>query len=293
MAPPVRFGAVGSGGLDELVQSMKRLFIALLMAAALPVMGQGPMADWWARNARPVASVAAWTPAQINTYLWLDAADSSKVSTTPNNTVSQWTDKSTNGCNFYQPTGEAQPAYGSVTINGKSVITFDGANDTLTNKMLRVQPFWTFAIYRVINAWNAADADVFHSYGGSFVLRPWWSGSGTPWIAYAGQYPPEVQGNGSKAPIGTNVWATYWNGAGSTNYFNAVAGDTGNAGAYGFSGATLLGKGTVFLKFDLAELIATPPLSAGDRQKIEGYVCWKWGIQTSLPTNHPYYSAAP
>jgi hypothetical protein len=34
-------------------------------------------------------------------------------------------------------------------------------------------------------------------------------------------------------------------------------------------------------------------LSTTNRQKIEGYLAWKWGIQTSLPSNHPYYSAAP
>ena len=30
-----------------------------------------------------------------------------------------------------------------------------------------------------------------------------------------------------------------------------------------------------------------------DRQKIEGYLAWKWGLQTSLPVGHPYKSAAP
>jgi hypothetical protein len=34
-------------------------------------------------------------------------------------------------------------------------------------------------------------------------------------------------------------------------------------------------------------------LSTTDRQKVEGYLAWKWGIQTSLPSSHPYYSSAP
>jgi hypothetical protein len=33
--------------------------------------------------------------------------------------------------------------------------------------------------------------------------------------------------------------------------------------------------------------------SATDRQKIEGYLAWKWGIQASLPAAHPYRNAAP
>jgi hypothetical protein len=34
-------------------------------------------------------------------------------------------------------------------------------------------------------------------------------------------------------------------------------------------------------------------LSDANRQKIEGYLAWKWGLQASLPGGHPYASAAP
>jgi hypothetical protein len=34
-------------------------------------------------------------------------------------------------------------------------------------------------------------------------------------------------------------------------------------------------------------------LATTDRNKIEGYLAWKWGIQSSLPSNHPYKTAAP
>ena len=34
-------------------------------------------------------------------------------------------------------------------------------------------------------------------------------------------------------------------------------------------------------------------LSLLDRQKIQGYLAWKWGFQSKLPVNHPYYSATP
>jgi hypothetical protein len=30
-----------------------------------------------------------------------------------------------------------------------------------------------------------------------------------------------------------------------------------------------------------------------DYQRVEGYLAWKWGIQSNLPTYHPYYSNAP
>ena len=30
-----------------------------------------------------------------------------------------------------------------------------------------------------------------------------------------------------------------------------------------------------------------------DRQRVEGYLAWKWGVKGNLPVNHPYYSVAP
>jgi hypothetical protein len=31
-------------------------------------------------------------------------------------------------------------------------------------------------------------------------------------------------------------------------------------------------------------------LTKSQYQLIEGYLAWKWGLNTSLPTNHPYYT---
>lgn len=38
---------------------------------------------------------------------------------------------------------------------------------------------------------------------------------------------------------------------------------------------------------------ATGDLATSDRQKIEGWIAWKWGVQTQLPATHPYYSSPP
>ena len=40
-------------------------------------------------------------------------------------------------------------------------------------------------------------------------------------------------------------------------------------------------------------IICNANLSIEDRQKLEGYLAWKWGLQASLPSDHPYKSAAP
>lgn len=51
-----------------------------------------------------------------------------------------------------------------------------------------------------------------------------------------------------------------------------------------------------FLTGNIAEIISyTRGTNMVDleRQKIEGYLAWKWGIQSRLPTSHSYYNGAP
>lgn len=44
-----------------------------------------------------------------------------------------------------------------------------------------------------------------------------------------------------------------------------------------------------FFEGDLAEIIVfNLVLSTAQRQQVEGYLAWKWGIQASLPSTHPY-----
>jgi len=34
-------------------------------------------------------------------------------------------------------------------------------------------------------------------------------------------------------------------------------------------------------------------LEEADRQKVEGYLAWKWGLNSNLPNNHPYFTKSP
>jgi hypothetical protein len=45
---------------------------------------------------------------------------------------------------------------------------------------------------------------------------------------------------------------------------------------------------------NFCELIIVPSLLANeDRQIVDGYTHWKWGLQANLPADHPYKDAAP
>ena len=80
----------------------------------------------------PYAFAVPWTPANITTAMWLDAADATTI-TLNGSTVSQWNDKSGNARNASQATAAAQPSYVSGGLNNLNVIRFDGSNDVLTH----------------------------------------------------------------------------------------------------------------------------------------------------------------
>jgi hypothetical protein len=53
------------------------------------------------------------------------------------------------------------------------------------------------------------------------------------------------------------------------------------------------GAGEVFNGNFYDVLVYSTALTTTQRQDVEGYLAWKWGIQTTLPSNHPYRNSAP
>ena len=88
-----------------------------------------------------------------------------------------------------------------------------------------------------------------------------------------------------------------WLGHTDTKKFsiNGTLEDTGDTYGSGDLTATDMGRGQFSPTWDggVAEVIIVPTLSTDDRQRLEGYLAWKWGLQGSLPGGHPYESAAP
>lgn len=63
---------------------------------------------------------------------WWDAADSSSLTLDGSGNVSSWADKSGNGVTASQGTANNRPRPTAAALNGKQVLTFDGANDALS-----------------------------------------------------------------------------------------------------------------------------------------------------------------
>lgn len=108
------------------------------------------------RLLRPLASGAAFTPATLSgLFGWYDASDAATV--TVETGVKDWASKGGTAPTASQTTTNNQPAYGSVTLNGKSTITFDGVNDFLRTAAFTLpQPYSIFSVWRYEVAYASA-----------------------------------------------------------------------------------------------------------------------------------------
>jgi hypothetical protein len=238
-----------------------------------------------------------WTPSAITTALWYDAADASTVTIATG--VSQWNDKSGNSRNATQSTGANQPLVISNALNGKSVVRFDGSNDTL-NYDGTFLANTSYTIHAVVTRRSSKSTNFF--MGGTDnntnknLLLGWENNTTFRFAQYANDIDAAVAGY--TTPV-TDLWGVGLNtSVGRFIFRNGTSASTNatTTSLISYTGA-LLGAfmaTSTYYDGDIAELVATTTvLSTTDRQKMEGYLAWKWGLVSSLPADHPYKNAAP
>lgn len=105
-------------------------------------------------NPKSIAGLEAWYAA--------DVASSITIATG----VQQWSDLSGKGRHLTQAVTNNQPAYNSVTLNGKPTVTFDGNNDSLlvTGFSVPLPAAW-FAVFRWESAYTSGSPRVFEHGG--------------------------------------------------------------------------------------------------------------------------------
>lgn len=237
-----------------------------------------------------------WTPAQLATALWLDAADASTI-TLNGSTVSQWSDKSGNGRNAVMATAVNQPTYVSSGINGKPTLAFDGASRT----MVYDGTFLANTDYTVTAVHYRSDPKDFNWFFGGETLgtnQNFLMGYEASTKLRWGQFGNDVDTFGQTyvAGLPSTVVARQSGADGKSTFLNGVAGgvsaNTENLTSYaGANIGSFLGN---FFVGGMAEIVmTTSALSINDRQKLEGYLAWKWGMQANLPADHPYKLLPP
>lgn len=235
-------------------------------------------------NVRNVVG-GAWTPAEIEGLaLWLDADDASTI-TLNGSTVSQWSDKSGNARNATQDTAASQPTYNATGFNGKPTLTWDGTDDVF--QILMSLPETDLNLFAVADPNGVAQNSYIMDIA---VVRRVFSTSGQ---IFSGSWNPAV------GPITTGGQRIYGFTTGPANqivYSDGTAVSTlaaVPAAVVEDSFPIGLGNrnaGTGFgLNGEMSEFVfVSGTLSDADRQKLEGYLAWKWGLAANLPPDHPY-----
>jgi hypothetical protein len=225
--------------------------------------------------------------------LWLDATDASTLSLS-GTTVTQWRDKSSNGYT-------ANASMGTVTsstnlINGMNSIYFPSGSSLLGSVVNTSNAMSMFCVARGIDNITTA-------------VRGYWFFAGPQTFAlfHHPLYPSTHYYFSVANTNGEVVWASVqanWSNASVNACLPQIGLASYNGNTYSNAGIALpsgpystylggAGRGDV-IGFTMGELIVcNGSVSDSQRQSIEGYLAWKWGLQASLPGNHLYKSAAP
>ena len=269
-----------------------------------------------------------FSPLTISPFcqVWLDAADTTTV-TTVSDRVSYWADKSPNRFDVSQTTAANRPVYTSgqyVTFSNSNVLNWVNTNNILNGVLSN------YAIFMVFNPISASNVFLDKTQGGNrfnTLSSGIWQGptTGGVFISTSGFAPSNAlvwTNNVSNLASSPPVWTTqsYTQNTPqiaclsvSTVGANiSFATWTSNGYTLGSNGTSLVqtlcnnGNGIVSIgpqltsglasntNFNLHELIIySSALNDSQRQAVEGYLAWKWNLQSSLAPSNDYYSNAP
>ncbi len=263
-----------------------------------------------------------WTPSQLTSEVWYDAADATTITLNGSN-VSQWNDKSGNNRNAIQATTSSQPLFVNNVSNGLPALQTDGG-DTLVigNRLGLFQNVGDATMVIVVKYTTATyltnSTSVFVSTGTSafssrFNLSPSPSTDTTRLGILGRRNDADAVAILNSTTTRASVLNSVTIQIGNANYSSALAnhftngtqdltnavfltvGNTSNtipltAELFGVSGAfNNLPSGCQLFEV----LMFNSTLSTIDRQKLEGYLAWKWGTAASLPVGHPYKNSPP
>ena len=235
----------------------------------------------------------SFSPLVLHPALWLDASSpdtllNGTAMATPDQAISQWSDKSGNGRHATQSTGVNQPLRKTAIQNGRDVVEFDGANDTL--QISSVYDLAAFSIFAVAKTtvtsatgksiyghgtsannysrdallyFNNSDVNIQRSNNTNFPTATIASTVGNFCLA-------ETSYNGSSLTISRNAV----DGTPVATSISGSATDSINIGAVREALTTVL-----FLPGDIGELIVfNSTLSTPNRDAIRAYLNTKWSL---------------
>jgi hypothetical protein len=245
----------------------------------------------------------AFSPVDIpNCSVWYDGADTASMTFT-GSFVSTWADKSGNGTDATGPTGPTLAASGAG-------LSFNGSNQYLTAATVlpSAQTHSLFFVHTP-GTTNYGNTNVFRyqSAGGAYIIIPYYDiGLGATARGYISSFDSTTTSNAAgllrdNSPLSTTSLVTANVVSGSPNptisvYLNGALQNsaTVSLGSAATTGMTLtigsnLPHNAQWYFGTICEMIAyTTGLTQAQRQQVETYLAWKWGLVSILqPSSHP------
>lgn len=238
-----------------------------------------------------------WTPAELGSAVvgWWDASDASTITLNGSN-VAAWTSKA-GGINASQSTAANQPGYSTSARNSKPGVVAARATDFLTISSISAFPVGSAAATLIVVAYLAGAGSYpdFISYGAA--------------ASNQGRY---VQGSVTSRNVGMSIYGTdHTTGVPwdidrivvsefltSSTRRQSVDGvifnfSGGNMNTSASAGRLLKGADMPIGSVLQDAIVINRALTTDERQKMEGYLAWKWGLSANLAADHPYKNIAP
>ena len=274
------FGLPWSGVMAEIIlvptvlDTVNRLKFESYLTAKWAIPSAYPNPNWgWGVS-------DDWLPNEIETLLWLDAADAGTI-TEAAGFVSQWDDKSGNGNHFTQAVGNSQPTTGVANVNSINAIDFNGSVQrflTLTTGELNVVGRICFAVIKTFEA-DISGHVLSSRINNNQALRRATLGGSIDSLSYHDGVQTVYTSHGFT--FGTpELLAISYGSSSAGIYINGVLEHVGI-----FNGTMLVSQigrlqtGTVPNHFCVAEIIITAENSGVTRQRIEYYLKTKWRLR--------------
>jgi hypothetical protein len=239
-----------------------------------------------ASNVNLVRFTNTFNPTTIsNIALWIDAADSSSITTSGGN-ITAITDKS--------GTGKSISVTATVGYTPNQAIVFTDTAGRFTVSGMPSQPYDVLVV-STANASTGFFRTLLRTSGSSHpILLQGGTDNLGAWLgASFAQFGTLTQAPNEKALVYMTVLSNRTEQA-SKNGTIALTAPTGALAetAIFFIGNGAGGGGQQW--GTLQEMVVySRNITTLERQQLEGYLAWKWGLQSSLPVAHPYSTAGP
>jgi hypothetical protein len=221
-------------------------------------------------------------------------------------TITTWPDQSTNGNDATQSVSANRPTVAAADLNGMNVVRFTSADTNsfdLPDLLSGASEGSAMAVIKV----NADPPGATADSGGLLKIGSQGGANGSNHYPFTdnnvyddfGSTARKSLGNPTPSLASYRILSFHSKASDWRCYIDATSFFTTATNTAGFTSSPKIATSTngvtsVYLNGWVAELlICNNFLTDSDRQKLEGYIAWKWGINANLPGGHPYLAGPP